>query len=92
MLGPDGSKGLIARCFAALAPGGRVLIQDFVLAPDRTSPAFGALFALNMLVGPPEGSSYTGEEYLGWLARSGFVDARHVPLPGPADLVVGKRP
>jgi len=62
MLGPNDNADLIARSFAALAPGGRVVIQDFILGPDRSSPRTAALFALNMLVGTPEGSSYTGEE------------------------------
>jgi len=92
MLGVDANLGLLERCFAALSPGGRVIIQDFILEPDRTSPTWAALFALNMLVGTPDGSAYTGDEYLSWLRQVGFEDARHVRLPGPTDLVVGQRP
>jgi cyclopropane fatty-acyl-phospholipid synthase-like methyltransferase len=92
MLGADANQNLLERCFAALAPGGRVVIQDFILAPDRTAPLFATLFALNMLVGTPEGSTYTGDEYLSWLTETGFVDTRHVRLPGPTGLVLGSHP
>jgi (2Fe-2S) ferredoxin/2-polyprenyl-3-methyl-5-hydroxy-6-metoxy-1,4-benzoquinol methylase len=92
MLGPAANVDLLGRCLAALSPGGRVVIQDFILAPDRTSPRSGALFALNMLVGTPEGSAYTGQEYAAWLLQTGFGEVRELTLPGPTGLVVGRRP
>ena len=58
---------------AALAPGGRIAIQDFILEPDKTAPKWGALFALNMLVGTPSGSSYSEVEYAAWLEIAGFT-------------------
>jgi len=92
MLGVDANQNLLERCFAALSPGGRVVIQDFILTPDRTAPRLAALFALNLLVGTPEGSTYTHEEYLSWLKQVGFEDTRHVELPGPTGLVLGSHP
>jgi hypothetical protein len=92
MLGNTANEDLLGRCFVALSPGGRVLIQDFILNPDRTSPRSAALFALNMLVGTPEGSTYTSEEYRSWLSNAGFVDVRHIVLPGPTGLMLGRRP
>jgi (2Fe-2S) ferredoxin/2-polyprenyl-3-methyl-5-hydroxy-6-metoxy-1,4-benzoquinol methylase len=91
MLGPEPNLNLLRRCFAALSPGGRVVIQDFILAPDRTSPRSGALFALNMLVGTPEGSCYTSEEYESWLRQVGFADVRCVTAPGATGLIIGRR-
>ena len=58
---------LLRRCFEALDPSGRVVIQDFILEPDKTAPKQAALFALNMLVGTPAGSTYSYEEYAAWL-------------------------
>jgi predicted O-methyltransferase YrrM len=92
MLGPEANQDLLGRCFAALSPGGRLVIQDFILSPDRTSPRSGALFALNMLVGTQEGRTYTNEEYESWLSRAGFSDVEHLPLPGPTGLMIGRRP
>jgi len=91
MLGPDENKDLFRRCFQALAPRGRVVIQDFILEPDKTAPKSAALFALNMLVGTQAGSTYTEAEYAAWLSEAGFQDAQHVRLPGPSGLIVGTR-
>lgn len=92
MNSPNENGSMLAKAFAALAPGGRVVIHDFILNPDKTGPRTGALFALNMLVGTRGGSSYSGEEYAAWLREAGFADIGHVGLPGPTALVLGRRP
>jgi predicted O-methyltransferase YrrM len=79
---------LLRRCREALASGGRVVIQDFILEPDKTAPRFAALFALNMLVGTPGGSAYSEPEYAAWLAEAGFQQVHHVRLPGPTGLMI----
>ena len=91
MLSPEENRDLLGRCYAALAHGGRLAIQDFILEPDKTSPRWGALFALNMLVGTRAGSSYSEPEYAAWLTQAGFSDVRRVSLPGPANLMIGCR-
>jgi len=89
MLSPDENLDLLRRCHQALAPGGRVVIQDFILEPDKTAPRFAALFALNMLVGTRAGASYSEPEYSAWLAEAGFQDIRHIRLPGITALMIG---
>ena len=89
MLGPDENRDLFVRAHAALAPGGRLVVQDFLLNPDRTSPRQAALFALNMLVNTPSGGTYTEDEYRGWMNEAGFSSSELVPLPGPTNLVIG---
>lgn len=91
MLSPEENRDLFRRALAALAPGGRIVIQDFILEPDKTAPKFAALFALNMLVGTRAGSSYSEPEYTAWLADAGYVDVRRAKLPGPAGLMVATR-
>ena len=91
MLSPEENADLLRRCHGALAPGGRVVIQDFILNPEKTGPKFAALFALNMLVGTAAGSSYSEPEYTDWLAAVGFREIRHVRLPGPSGLMIGVR-
>jgi cyclopropane fatty-acyl-phospholipid synthase-like methyltransferase len=91
MLGAEENKDLVQRCFEALTPEGRLVIQDFILEPDRTAPKSAALFALNMLVGTQAGNTYTEHEYAAWLSETGFQDVRHVRLPGPSGLIVGTR-
>ncbi len=92
MLNETENLDLMKRSFQALSSGGRVVVQDFILEPDRTAPRFAALFALNMLVGTRGGSSYTEEEYAGWLREAGFSAIERVRLPGPTGLMIGTRP
>ena len=92
MLGPDENRDLLRRAHQSLAPGGRVVIQDHVMDAGKTAPRSGALFAINMLVGTANGSTYSEEEYTAWLREAGFVDVRHVTLVGPNDLIVARRP
>ena len=89
MLSPDENLDLLRRCHASLRPGGRVVIQDFILENDKTAPKSAALFALNMLVGTLAGSSYSVAEYQSWLGQAGFSQTNHVPLPGPSGLMIG---
>ncbi len=91
MLGPDENRDLLRRAFAALSVGGRVVIQDYVMSAERTSPRAGAMFAVNMLVGTLHGSAYSEAEYTGWLREAGFGEVRRVPLAGPNDLVIARR-
>ncbi len=91
MLGPEENADLLRRCFEALAPGGRAVIQDFILDEDKTSPAPAALFALNMLVGTKSGSSYNEQEYAHWFKLAGFDEIRRVNLAGPTALMLATR-
>ncbi|MGC8667750.1 MAG: methyltransferase [Chthonomonadales bacterium] len=74
--GPQENIDLFRKVHAALVPGGRIIIRDHVMAPDRTAPRSGALFAINMLVGTREGGTYTLEEIRTWLETAGFTGVR----------------
>jgi predicted O-methyltransferase YrrM len=88
MFSPDENRSLLRRAFDALAPGGRLVLQDFILEPDKTAPKFAAIFSLNMLVNTEGGASYSEAEYTSWLREAGFTEVRHVPLPGPTGLMI----
>jgi len=92
MLGPDENRDLLSRAARALAPGGRVVVSDFVLDEDGTAPRQAVLFSINMLVGTPSGRSYRESEYRTLFADAGLVGVVRIPLPGPAHLVVGRKP
>jgi (2Fe-2S) ferredoxin/predicted O-methyltransferase YrrM len=91
MFSPDENRTLFERAFNALAPKGRIVVQDFILEPDKTAPRAAALFALNMLVGTTAGSTYSEPEYANWLRDAGFTGVHCVRLPGPAGLMIGFR-
>jgi len=89
MLSPDENRDLLRRCRHALAPRGRVAIQDFILEEDKTAPKMAALFSLNMLVGTEGGASYNEREYAEWLGAAGFGGVSRIRLPGPSGLMMG---
>jgi len=67
---------LYRKVFRALVPGGRIVIRDHVLRPDRTQPRRGAVFAINMLVSTSGGNSYTFDEIRDGLTQAGFERVR----------------
>jgi (2Fe-2S) ferredoxin/cyclopropane fatty-acyl-phospholipid synthase-like methyltransferase len=91
MNNPEENIELFQKSFKALVNGGRVVIQDFILNNDKTSPRTAALFALNMLVGTRAGSSYSEKEYTDWLEKTGFEDVKLIRLPGPTALMIAKK-
>jgi (2Fe-2S) ferredoxin/SAM-dependent methyltransferase len=91
MFSPDENRALFQRVYEVLAPGGRLVVQDFVLDASKTSPRAAALFSLNMLVGTAAGSSYSEPEYADWMQRAGFQNVQRMRLPGPVSLMIGVR-
>ena len=70
---PEQNVELYGKIFRSLDAGGRLVIRDHVMAPDRTRPKSGAIFAVNMLVGTAGGDTYTFEEIKADLSRAGFT-------------------
>ena len=91
MFSPEENRALLARAHAALAPNGRLVIADFIVDPEKTSPRSAALFALNMLVATRGGASYSEPEYESWLRAAGFTEVKRVRMPGPVNLMIAAR-
>jgi hypothetical protein len=91
MFSEEQNCGLFRRAFESLGTNGRLVVQDFILEHDKTSPQFAALFALNMLVGTEAGNSYSEPEYEDWLRAAGFREVTRVRLPGPSDLMIATK-
>jgi hypothetical protein len=90
---PGQNLDLYRKIFRALVPGGRIVIRDHVMEPDRIRPRDGAIFAVNMLVGTPGGNTYTFGEIHSGLAQAGFVRIRLVQKGERMDgLVEGFKP
>jgi SAM-dependent methyltransferase len=87
------SRELFAKIFRALQPGGQIGVRDIVMAPDRTRPLMGALFAINMLVNTETGGTYTFGEIAEDLGAAGFVDPRlSVPADDMTAVVEARKP
>lgn len=84
---------LFPKIFRALNPGGRLIVQDFFLNPDKRSPQFAALFALNMLIHTDGGRTYTFEEVERWMRSTGFSRMRRpkLHLPRSISVLIGER-
>jgi SAM-dependent methyltransferase len=72
------NRDLFRKVFAALAPGGRILIRDIVMDETRTKPTGGAFFAVNMLAATPGGGTFTFAELAEDLAAAGFESAEQL--------------
>jgi len=68
------NQDLFTRVHTALSDDGAIVIRDVIMEPCHTSPAGGALFAVNMLVATEAGGTYTFDEYREDLCAAGFVE------------------
>jgi ubiquinone/menaquinone biosynthesis C-methylase UbiE len=83
--------GFLRKVHAALAPGGRVAILEFVPNPDRVSPSFPARFSLSMLAGTPSGDAYTFAELQHQLENAGFRNVSAHPTPTPETVLLAQK-
>ncbi len=82
---------LLKKVVAALKPGGRVAVLEFVPNDDRITPPGPAMFAMQMLGGTPAGDAYTLKELTAMLEDAGFGTVNGHPLQGPETVVVGTK-
>ena len=82
---------LVRKAFAALNPGGALIVYDAIIDDDRSKNAFGLMMSLNMLIETSGGFDYTGADCIGWMKEVGFRDTYVEHLIGPDSMVVGFR-
>ena len=63
---------LLRKCKKALSKNGKVVIHEFMINEDRTSPVHSSLFAINMLVNTSDGRTYSPVEISKWFRKAGF--------------------
>lgn len=87
---PQENAELILKCARALRPGGRVVVQDFIMDEERLTPSHGAIFALNMLVGTESGDTYTEAEVSGWMTAAGLSGVSRQGTPFGTSQISGR--
>jgi ubiquinone/menaquinone biosynthesis C-methylase UbiE len=90
--GMERSKLLLRKTFAALAPGGTIVIAEFLVNANRTGPVSGLIFAVNMLVNTDCGDTYSFEEIGEWLHEAGFENVSALATHGPSPLILATKP
>ena len=81
----------LKKVHAALKPGGRVAVLEFVPNADRVSPPHPAGFSLTMLAGTEHGDAYTFDELSGQLRAAGFSGVTRYPTPTPETILVAQK-
>lgn len=85
--GPTNAE-LVEKVYRHLSEGGRLIIKDRFLDPERTSPAWTTAFAVHILVNTEHGQCFTIEETRQWMERAGF---RTVEELEPCAMVQGTK-
>lgn len=82
-------RALARKVAAALAPGGRVAVHDFLAGDDN--PA-AAMFSVTMLVWTRKGEAYSAGDYRGWLGEAGLRPLGvHASAPLPASFLIAEK-
>jgi acetylserotonin N-methyltransferase len=85
-------RGALARStFAALPPGGHILVSEMLLDADRQGPLAAALYSMIMLFGQL-GGQLTFADISVQLSQAGFVDVQVVTTSGYYTIVSARKP
>jgi len=81
---------LLGKIFAALPPGGGLLIAERLIDEDRAGPVAAHMQSLNMLI-CTEGRERTFSEYQDLLLRAGFREVKYRVTGTPLDAILALR-
>ena len=87
-----GCKELIDKAFAALNSGGKLMVHEFLLDDNKTSPVMASIFAVHMLVMTEGGRTYSGAELSAWMQEVGFSDITVERVSDDTAVVTGHKP
>jgi 2-polyprenyl-3-methyl-5-hydroxy-6-metoxy-1,4-benzoquinol methylase len=85
---PSTCTTFMRKVHAALAPGGRAAIAEFIPNPDRVTPPGAAAFSLIMLASTPAGDAYTFAELESISKNAGFAGVELAPQEIGLDRLV----
>jgi ubiquinone/menaquinone biosynthesis C-methylase UbiE len=76
-------RDLIERARAALSSGGLLIVSDVLTDEGGATPAFAALFGLNMMLSAPDGGVHAESDVAAWMEEAGFREIKRTPFPPP---------
>lgn len=82
---------LIRKTVDQMAPGGLVIIHDFILDDTKDGPEFAALFSLNMLLNNTQGRSYSDGEIRSMMKKAGLknIERHSFQSPNGSSILMG---
>ncbi|GAA4638808.1 methyltransferase [Actinoallomurus vinaceus] len=88
---PELRTRLIRQAYAALPPGGALLVYDVMIDDERAVNDFSLLTSLHMMLVSPGGGEYTAAECRAEMTAAGFAETDAVPLTDLDTLVIGRK-
>jgi ubiquinone/menaquinone biosynthesis C-methylase UbiE len=83
---------VLQRAWAALRPGGLLVLHDFMLEDSGPGPAFAALWFLHYLAYQPDGDSFSAADLRERLREHGFHPTiTEVLIPGITKVVLARK-
>lgn len=93
MYGRDEFRAVVAKAYAALAPGGEMHLIGEALNAERTAPADAALWGLSEAIVNGTGLAHSTADVEGYFAAAGFADiATEEFVPGVLMRTHGRKP
>lgn len=88
---PERNAALVAEAAALLAPGGTLLLYEWIPNPDTSAPDL-PLFAVMMMVENEGGDAYAEGEHRAWLEAAGLEAVEISRGYGPIAVLSARRP
>lgn len=85
-----GALAMLRNAANHLAPGGRLVVQEWILNDDASGPELPSLFDLHMLLNP-NGDVYRLGELKEMIGECGFSDLETIETGGLYDVIVAKK-
>ena len=82
---------LLAKSFAALLPGGMIVIHDAHINADKTGPLPVAAYSA-LLMNITEGKCYSVAEMEGYLTAAGFTAPQYLPTAADRSVITATKP
>lgn len=80
---------LIKKAYDVTNSNGMIIINEFILEENKTSPQYSSLFALNMLITTNEGGVYTQIEIVDWLEQAGYSNIQICQTHAKSTFITG---
>jgi hypothetical protein len=85
-------RALLAKAYAALPPGGVLIVCETLIDDARRVRSHSLLASLNMVLQTEAGFEFTASDCISWLREAGFQTMRIIPLAAFYSAIIAKKP